>query len=51
MTFNHCLQIGHDLAGVRARRERVDHRHGGMLGQCQQRLMRKAAYRNGIDIA
>ena len=50
MTFDHCLQVGHDLAGMRAFGQRIDHRHGGMLGKGQQHVVRETADGDGIDI-
>ena len=43
--------VGENLARVRAVGQAVDDRHGGVFGQLHQRLMRRGAQHQHIDIA
>ena len=44
-------QVSHHLAGMRAPRQPVDHRHGGVGCKLQQRVMIEDADHDGVDIA
>ena len=43
--------VGHHLAGMRAPRQPVDHRHGGVARELDQRLVIEDADHDGVDIA
>ncbi len=43
--------VGHDLAGMRAPRQPVDDRHGGMLRKLEQHVVLEGADHDGVDIA
>ena len=42
--------VGHDLAWMRAPRQPVDHRHGGMLRELEQHVVLEGADHDGVDI-
>jgi hypothetical protein len=43
--------VGHDLAGMRAVGETIDHRHGGMCRQLEELLVGVGANHDEIDVA
>ena len=46
-----CHDIGKDLAGVGPVGQAIDHRHGGMLCEFDQRLVGHRAHHDDVDIA